>query len=424
MMRGRRYDYGILGRGITRTNRHAGGLLPALDLLAEVPGPRRAEVVAFAKRLRGKGAPLSGNRHFYRSDFMVHHRPGWYASARGFSTRTYNTDGAHNGEGIRSHHIADGANYLMRSGEEYVDIFPVWDWRKVPGTTVAQSTAPLDVKTLLQKGETSFVGGVSDGTYGMAAMDLQRDSITAKKAWFFFDDEYVCLGAGITDTSGFPVATTVDQRLLKGDVRAAGKSGPLSRSDRELRAGWVLHDGVGYLFPEGTPLHLSNDARTGHWSDIGTGPSAPVTKDVFTLWIDHGSSPTGASYQYTVVPGATPRSLEARLRSSPVDVLSNTPDLQAVRHARLGITMAAFHAPGTVSCEDGSSVTVDRPCLLLMRRTGNRVCLAVSNPENAALAVIVTLRRDKDSEPHTLLFDLPDGPVAGRSVIKEIDLGR
>ena len=44
-----------------------------------------------------------------------------------------------------------------------------------------------------------FVGGVSDGEYGVSAMNLSHISLplSAQKSWFFFDDEVVCLGSGI-----------------------------------------------------------------------------------------------------------------------------------------------------------------------------------------------------------------------------------
>ena len=33
-----------------------------------------------------------------------------------------------NDEGKKSHHLADGFTLLYRRGDEYADIFPVWDW--------------------------------------------------------------------------------------------------------------------------------------------------------------------------------------------------------------------------------------------------------------------------------------------------------
>jgi chondroitin AC lyase len=225
MIRGGVFDYSVVGREIVRSGKSARGIETTADRLAQLGSPRRQELADFAARLRGDRsvAPLAGNRHFWKADYMAHHRIGYFASARMFSTRMANTDSFTNGEGRQSHHIADGAAFLYRNGDEYRDIFPVWDWRKVPGTTVEQVPALLEPRLVRSMGETCFAGGVSDGIHGMAAMDLARDSLAAKKAWFYFDDEFVCLGAGITCDSSNSVCTSVNQCLRSGDVLAAGQ---------------------------------------------------------------------------------------------------------------------------------------------------------------------------------------------------------
>ena len=147
---------------------------------------------------------------------MTHHRPDYYASARMHSTRIANTDGPANSEGLLSHHLADGCFVLMRSGREYRDIYGVWDWQKIPGTTVRQE--PELKGSPRRMGTTDFVGGVSDGDYGLAACDFERNGLTAKKSWFFFDEGVVCLGAGISAAPGGAVVTTLNQCNLDGDV--------------------------------------------------------------------------------------------------------------------------------------------------------------------------------------------------------------
>ena len=62
---------------------------------------------------------------------------------------------------------------------------------------------------------TSFVGGVSDGKYGVSAMDFSKQGTVAKKAWFWFDDEWVALGAGITSDHEWNIVTGINQSLLK-----------------------------------------------------------------------------------------------------------------------------------------------------------------------------------------------------------------
>ncbi|HEX7008510.1 MAG TPA: polysaccharide lyase family 8 super-sandwich domain-containing protein, partial [Phycisphaeraceae bacterium] len=263
-------DYSTMGRVITRPNVLAaptdwslGPISPAgpayslgnvVRLLAELPGPRQAEYAAYAADLaQSPNAPVfEGNRHFWRSDYMAHRRAEYLATVKMFSTRTLNGEIV-NGEGRKSHHLSDGANFLYITGQEYKDIFPAWDWQKVPGTTAeqvgdgsAQQMNTIEPKPVGTRGWTDFVGGVSDGRYGLCVMHLQRGALSARKAWFFFDDAYACLGTGITIQNEHPAVTTVNQTHLDGPVRAAGKASPLTPGKRyELDgAAWVHHGRV------------------------------------------------------------------------------------------------------------------------------------------------------------------------------------
>lgn len=135
-------------------------------------------------------------------------------------------------------------------------------------------------------------------------LDIQSaPSIHAYKAWFFFDDEFVALGAGISSSDNLPVNTTLNQTLLHGTVMADNKA--IASGQHMLNTvSWVLHDGLGYVFPKKADVVVSTGPRSGSWSTINALESnAPVTKDVFALWVNHGTQPANASYQYIVAPG-------------------------------------------------------------------------------------------------------------------------
>lgn len=443
MIRGRIMDYSTVGREITRAGKvavtnswtlgpispagAAYGILNAVELLADLPVPRRAEFRAFAARLRGlpDAPPLIGNRMFWKSDYMAHHRAGFFTSDKMLSKRMMSGEVV-NDEGRKSFHLSDGATFLYRTGEEYFNIFPAWDWNHVPGTTV-EVWDPMPKRNPQIRGGSAFVGGVSDGLYGMAAMHLVRDALDAKKAVFYFDDGFVALGAGITDTSDFPIITAVNQPLLKGEVLADAERGPLPKGRHDLsRSRWVLHDGVGYVFAPGQKVVLTNGPRTGSWRDFGTSsPAQPQTLDVFNLWIEHGKKPTGATYRYSVLPGATAKRLAEYVDRPPVTVVSNTPALQAVFNHNVRVLEAAFYRPGVADAGRGWTVAVDRPCLLLMREMRGGVEIAVSNPENEALTVNVVVDRPLDgvatingNGKSRVTFSLPGGEMAGSSVVR------
>jgi chondroitin AC lyase len=434
MIRGTIFDYSAVGREITRKGKSAVpgdktvgpvtptgapyGLANIAALLAAQPIPRQKEMAAFAARLAGKpgAAEFTGNKQFWCSDFMTHRRAGYSTSVRVLSRRMLNSELV-NSEGRKSVHMSDGANFLYLTGNEYKDVFGVWDWSKIPGTTAIQGTLATGEKNPIHLfGSTTFDGGVSDGAYGLAAMDLKRGGLTAQKAWFFFDREYVALGAGITllgdDTH--PVATAVNQTLLQDEVQLSEGKGAVARM--KFEAGhrvWVYHDHVGYIFAPHTMIDLSALHQTGAWSEIGTGSSTPESLPVFNLWIDHGLKATDASYEYTVVPAATAAEV-AQLAAGPeVEILANTAKTQAVFHRGLKLAEIAFRTAGDLKTPLGA-VTADHSCLLLVRQTAAGWKVTAANPENAPLTLHVTVA----GHPGTI--ELPAGNLAGSSVTVDV----
>lgn len=68
--------------------------------------------------------------------------------------------------------------------------------------------------------------------------------------------------------------------------------------------------------------------------------------------------------------------------SIPINVLSNTPKVQAIEHLKNGILEAVFYDPGTVVTSSGLQVTVDHPAIILLQRKGTQVEISAANPVN------------------------------------------
>ncbi len=169
-----------------------------MAMLAAEPTPRQKELAGFAARLHGEaGAPeFTGNKQFWDSDFMTHRRAGYYTSVKMLSSRMQNGELVNN-EGRKSMHLSDGANYLYLTGNEYANVFAVWDWTKIPGTTAIQGTLVTGEKDPIRAhGGTAFDGGVSDGTYGMAAMDLKRGGTVGEEGLVLLRFGLRCAGRG------------------------------------------------------------------------------------------------------------------------------------------------------------------------------------------------------------------------------------
>jgi len=421
-------DFGAEGREIARRGQSAEYLSTAAQNMLKLPTGREEEFRALSARAMDRPAPpLEGNRHFWRSDVMTHHRAGFYTSARMFSRRLANTDHPCNEEGLLSHHIADGCNVLLRTGLEYRDIFPVWDWQKIPGTTVEQS--PKLAGSPRRQGERSFV----DGTYGMAAFDHLRGELAARKCWAFFDREYVCLGAGITCRSDHPVITTVSQCCLEGavTVQEGAAARELAKGSHTLdSASWVLHDEVAYVFLEPAQLRMENDVQQGSWSQINRRyPQDAISREVFTLWIDHGPSPADSTYAYLVAPEIDSASLASYAAEPPVRILRNDPEIQAVWHEKLRIAGIAFYRPGRAPIREDLAADVDTPCLVLLREFPERLVVSVSNPENQEATVSMEIPGALGGDGVEVIegplrsrvtFDLPGGMDAGKSITRTL----
>ncbi|MDD5261996.1 MAG: polysaccharide lyase 8 family protein [Methylacidiphilales bacterium] len=356
------------------------------------------------------------NTYFWRADFMVHRRPGFYVSTRMNSARVYATELV-NGENLQGKYLGDGATYVYMTGHEYEDIFPVWDWSRLPGVTSPKITdkARLKPKNFQITNPCEFVGGVADGEYGAAALALNREGLAAKKSWFYFDDQIVCLGAGITcankDKDLF-ITTSVNQCLARGGVAADAGKGPAAapaglREYATLK--WAWHDNVGYIFPEPLNISLGSQEQTGRWNEISSGGrnQSTVSKNVFSIWINHGALPKEDHYSYLILPGVSLDALKAQAGAPDVTILKNTPALQAVRNARLKMTQAVFYEPGTLTYADGKTIAVDQPCILLLDENKNR--LRIADPTQKLAGITVT--RDGAAVKYTL----PAGAQAGSS---------
>jgi len=440
MVNGKFPDVGAKNRDLSRKGTlNAAGPKLAENLL-KTSDYRKAELEEIVGIRKGEKQPdLIWNRLFWNSEYLTQQRPAYFTSVRMHSSRNYNVEQPYNEEGLKMHHIGDGSNFISLTGKEYLDIFPVWDWQKIPGTTVVQKPELPHWREIAKKGLTDFVGGVSDGTYGAAAFDFKsaHDPLRARKAWFFFDDEYVCLGSGITAAATDPVFTTLNQCLLNSNVIVKTKKEivNLEKGKHVLpHVSWVYHDGVGYVFPRQREVNITNTTATGSWSDINhlaQISEVPVSMEVFSLWLDHGVSPQQAAYAYIVVPTTKTASLERYTKDSPIEILANGKDLQAVVHKGLNRSELVFYQPGKIALHDRLTVSAENACMMMLLSNGKTIeKMVVSDPSRKldSLHVTTTARVegagknwrsvwDKKAKLSLIDIALPTGGYAGESVV-------
>ena len=404
---------------------------------------RKAELEELIKLRKGEIRPSrSFAKFFWQTEHFVFQRPHFYTTVRMFSTRNQNMEMPYNGPGKPTHHRADGTNYLFLKGDEYHNIWPVYDWQKISGTTVLQKPKLHGPQDIQKKGLTSFVGAVTDGLYGAVAFDFRspHDGVEAKKSWFFFDEEYVCLGTDIRSEVKLPVATTINQALLKGPVKVMqdDKQIVLPEGNRKLeKLKWVHHNSIGYLFPSPATLELSNQVATGTWASITDQKNistAQVQEPVFNLWFNHGNSPANASYQYIVVPAIDVDVFAANVADNrQIQILSNTGSIQAVWHGKKQMLQSAFYRAGTLKVKSGIQVRLDSQGMVMLKAADNRIIsVTVADPSrmlqriNLTISGVYQLKKagvicmpDTGKKETMMVIDLPQDVWSGSSVTIE-----
>lgn len=344
------------------------------------------------------------HRSFPQMDRMVHHAGAWSASLGLSSTRISRYESI-NGQNLHGWYVGDGVLYLFLTGQQqghYSDAYwPTVDATLLPGTTEKAGPPPPLVGNPPPPATRAYAGGVRfDDGHGAYGLDFvgQDGTLSAKKSWFFTPDAVICLGAGITDPSGAPVRTTVENRNLGEGGTAAlsvdGRPAPaaLGAATPLPGARWLHLAGVaGYAFlDEPASVTVLREDRTGSWLGVDTGANThgtptPYTRRYQQIRLEHGARPAGASYAYAVLPGASAaQTATARGRWQ---VLANTAQAQAVRLEQ-GLTAAVFHAPGRAG-----EVTVSAASAAMWGPTGEGWTLALADPAQSLDSVRVTVDR-------------------------------
>ncbi|MBR3934409.1 MAG: hypothetical protein IKJ68_10955 [Clostridia bacterium] len=329
---------------------------------------------------------------FGNMDKVMQKRQEWALGVSMSSSRIFNYESINNAN-KNGWYLGDGMYELVLSDEGDDSTEQYWqyiDCYRLPGTTVDDQTRKA--VSIAQGNEylssKDFVGGVEmDGKYLTAAMDLESyhndfdfgkdngayggkapahtNDLTAKKAYFAFDNAVYCLGSDInaSNNNNANVYTVIDNRIINDALYGANGEITLSSADTaQNNVNWLnLDNKIGYYFPDN--------------SDGLKIRKAENTLNYFQAVFDHGKNPTNGSYAYALLPNMTKEQTAAYSASPDVTVLSNTASVQAVKNNTLGITSIVFWDAGTFN-----GITVSQPMLVMIKESGNTLTLSVSDP--------------------------------------------
>ena len=358
-------------------------------------------------------------------DRVVHRTEDYLFALSMYSERIQNTE-IMNDENRFGWHQNNGMTYIYDEDNQYTENY--WNTvnpLRLPGTTVVPvniGTGKPDGSGFAQGGDfcskESWVGGTSIGNYGVSGMSFSGETqgiagdapvsyapdLKGKKSWFMFDDEMVCLGAGITNKNmELPVETTIENKKLRKDgsnqllVNGEKTELPVKEANvKELvehtadvsgtsfeQVNWAYLEGnqsvgTGYYFPEeNTEIQVRRGQTTGSWKDVGTF-EGESTENYLEMWVDHGQNPENASYSYVLLPETSAEETENYAQAPKVTILENSSEVQAVRHETLKITGINFWQ------EQGGSIdgiTSDKAASVMLQETEQgTVKVSVSDP--------------------------------------------
>ena len=336
MIIGDNWDWHVVGRNIDRPDReyHVEFDPDEIRTIAQFASPKLiTPLLNLADRLEGlpNATSLTGNNHFYVSDYQVHRRPNWTSTLTMQSVRTTPIE-CLNGENQKAEHLGQGVLNLYKGTDyAYDNIFPLLDWQAINGITVEHGI-PLGNCTggVFPWNKTVFVGGVSDGQYGVAMMDTATHDLTAQRSWHFYDDAIIALATNLTLTTKTTAWTTLASRLLPTGKMTVGffnstiitlsdgnHSFPYARG-KTSNIQWI-HVGesdIVYLLQlqeQYSTLGIDVRMKTGNYIDLGP-YNGTVTARTLTIWIDHGVGPYTLDYNYMILPNVSLESIPAVIK--------------------------------------------------------------------------------------------------------------
>ncbi|MGI4830128.1 MAG: polysaccharide lyase family 8 super-sandwich domain-containing protein [Janthinobacterium lividum] len=415
----------------------------------------------------------SGFSPFPDMDRAVYFGTNWAASVAMFSSRRFNYEvenyktATMEGENAQGWHTGDGMLYLYNKDllQYSNDYWATINRHLMEGTTVepgeSASGAPgLPPKTVgLNSGgiTDNFVGSATSYTnkYGLAFMQyysmgstnasppVRNSTLQAKKAWFFFPDQVVALGAGITASDSSEVETVVADRMLTPPNTSSNGTNAVTTSDGTMdtaspvasptptshTVSWThIADntnngasttGVGYYFLSPTTYQSQRQVRTDCWNDESgmpcnatsattkcTAPGQTTTtscmNNFYIMTVGHGQNPSKATYAYTIFPDTTASAMKQYASSPTTLLVANSSTVQSIRNSSLGVNTAVFWSPGKAVnanlTNDPDSITVDQPVAVVIEKTATALDISVSDPTQINTnTVTVTLNQNATS---------------------------
>ena len=345
LLDGMRYFFGpnckditALGRCYTRPNGQAIDYeIAAIKKLLDCDVPRKEEARDLLYRLEHGMQPIVAVKHFDTARILTLHTENLYVSFKGTEPKMHGSETVSK-ENYLSVNSSYGTNTsAIRTGKEYFDISPIWNYAYIPGTT---SRDESDEQLMAYPDHTfrytvtDDFGGGQFADIGVSYLGAENFGVRTVKTAIASPYGMMLLGAGITERDSNPIHTTVEQAFHTEEIK-------ISEDGTEISHGGILYKN----FDTSAPFLVKTEHRAyPSWRNsrrlVATGEAQPpantktVEGDIFTVYINHTAP--NATHAYLIT------ECELSREASAFEIIENSEIIQAVKLPN-GKIVAVFH---------------------------------------------------------------------------------
>lgn len=408
-----------LGREISRKggNRNANTLLPTIQRLKFLDSSHIRQFELWENDITSHEADsLNGCRYFWKGEFLVCRSRNFYVSVKMSSKRTVGSESI-NRENRCGFWLGAGVMSVYRHAEDYENIYPIWDWSMLPGTT-SDDRFKQEEKRVSNQSE--FVGGIGDSVYGIATMDLNWTGVQGKKSWFFIENRMIALGSGINGTMGKNVTTTIDQRFT--DVEQMVKIEKNFRLDSLYFRKVFWLDSIGYRSLDEKEFSFVAQNRTGNWGNIGT-LKEKMSGTILTIFYDHGKIPRNSTYAYLVNVNVGEKEF-LKGNDKEIWIVENSEFAQVLCYPAKFYLAGSLYSKKEISA--GSlKIQFSNSCLFMLTWQKGKLKLLVSDPSQKLDKIYVQMSIKKKGRWNKVLsqeINFPQKELLGKSIVVPLQL--
>jgi len=361
-----------------------------------------------------------GFYQFNYGNLGVKRRNNWVVNMKGLTNELWGTE-IYVDANRYGRYQSYGALEVLYNGDTTATGYPGnggkgWDWNMAPGAT----TVHLPYTELQAKNDVSseyqangFAGSLSLGRHGIFAIDFLENGGTRytannlkfRKSVFTFDTVFVCLGSGISCSNGvsktatnlfqavFPVASSNPAIYVNSTAPVTANNYDNTLSTAGSSAWLVTGETTGFYIPKGGgDITISRGMQTTPVNTTKTG-SPTATANYSKAFINHGTAPAGATYQYVMVPGTTPQQMQTLATSFEAaqvfQVLSQTDTQHIVKYLPDSLTAYAFFT-GNSNVNIGHVKSISGQALVGIQEKGDTLLVTIDNPDLNTVADAAT----------------------------------